>query len=70
MDVKVEVNSFRVSLTGEMTEAVIAVVSQTTLYVEKHRVSLTFTPVISVAGHSISAITPDFNLVGGLAVAA
>jgi hypothetical protein len=70
MDVKVEVNSFRVSLTGEMTEAVIAVVSQTTLYVEKHTVSLSFAPIVSVGGHSISAVTPDFNLLGGLAVAA
>jgi hypothetical protein len=69
MDVKVEVSSFRASLIGEMTTAVVLVVNQRSLHVEKHLTSLSFAPVIAVGGHSISAVTPDFNFLGGLAVA-
>jgi hypothetical protein len=52
-----------------MTTAVVLVVNQRSLHVEKHLTSLSFAPVIAVGGHSISAVTPDFNFLGGLAVA-
>lgn len=68
MDVRVEAGVLQAG-----TEAVVAtVVTQTVHSVEIVSpvvTSFSLAPVISVAGHSISAINPEFALVGGQAVA-
>ena len=69
MDAKVKVNSFEISLKCEIIEPKIV----TAITIEKllafSTVSLSFAPIISVGGHSISAVTPDLVFEGGLAVA-
>lgn len=68
MDVRVEVGV----LQAEAQAVVATVVTQTVHSVEVVSPVVTnfsLAPVISIAGHSISAINPEFVLVGGQAAA-
>jgi hypothetical protein len=68
MDVRVEAGVLQV----EAKAAVATVVTQTVHSVEIISpvvTSFSLAPVISIAGHSISAINPELALVGGSAIA-
>ena len=68
MNVKVEANT--ITAVAKSTEVVLIVerVNLGSSCVSNYVVSLSFAPVISIGGHSISAITPENNFYEELAV--